>query len=226
MAKSFDSTTQALLEAGNVQFRYLAKLELSSTWYLGNHTPGEYISWDSQNWLGIGQLAQIGDFRTASGLAADQLTLTVDGSLLTETLEDYDGETSALRDALREDMVNRRFELWELYENPDTGVATRAVKQFAGPIENKSLDLKTGKVTIKVRSNRQALGWATGRTRSDADQQRVKSGDRSLRHASKVAARNGKLPVGYSPSSSGTRTGGGGGGRGGGRPGGPNLQLY
>jgi hypothetical protein len=224
MARSFDSTTQALLESGNVQFRYLAKLELSSTWRLGNHTPGEYIAWDEQNWLGVGQLAQIGDLRTASGLAADQLTITVDASLLTEALEDYDGETSALRDALREDMVNRRFELWELYENPATGVATRAIKQFAGPIESKVLDLKSGKVTIKVRSNRQALGWATGRSRSDADQQRVKAGDRSLRHASKVAARNGKLPVGYNPSQSGTRNTGGGGSR---RPGGGgNLQAY
>ena len=206
MAKSFDSATQALLEAGHVQFRYLAQFALASgTWRLGNHTPGEYISWDDQNWLGVGQLAAISDLRTAAGLAADQATITVDASLLTENLEDYSAETSALRDALREDMVNRRVDIWELYEHPDTGVATAGVKLFAGLIESKPIDLKGGKVTIKVRSNRQALGWATGRTRSDADQQRVKSTDRSLRHAAKIAARNGKLPVGYNPSQAGSR---------------------
>jgi hypothetical protein len=212
MAKSFDSTTQALLEAGHVQFRYLAQFALTSgTWRLGNHTPGEYINWDSQSWLGVGQLASISDLRTATGLAADQATITVDASLFTENLDDYSEETSALRDALREDMVNRRVDIWELYEHPDTGVATRAVKLFAGPVESKAIDLKGGKVTIKVRSNRQALGWATGRTRSDADQQRINASDRSLRHAAKVAARNGKLPVGYNPSQSGARTSGRGG---------------
>jgi hypothetical protein len=224
MAKSFDSTTQTLLEAGHVQFRYLAKFSLTSgTWYLGNHRPGELISWDSQNWIGVGQLAQISDLRTASGLAADQATITVDAALLTENLDDYSDETSDLRDALREDMVNRRVDIWELYENPDTGVASRGIKLFAGPVESKSIELKSGKVTIKVRSNRQALGWATGRTRSDADQQRIDTDDRSLRHASKVAARNGKLPVGYNPSQSGTRTGSSGGGR---SDPGSSLQLY
>lgn len=228
MAKTFDSTTVALLESGNVEFRYLASFELESgTYYFGNHTPGELLSWDGKSWYGLGGLAQVSELRTAAGLAADQCTITIDGTMLLDVPEGYESSSQWLRDILREDMINRRFELWELLIDPATGVETRAIKQFAGPVDSTPLDLKRPKLSIRVRSNRQAFGWPTGRTRSDADQQRVASGDRSLRHVSRLAARNGKLPVGYVPSSSGVRSSGGGSGssRDGGAGGG-GLQLF
>lgn len=216
MAKDFDSTTQTLLRAGNVDYRYLVKVELTSgTYYFGNHTPGEDLTWAGEDWYGLGGLIKVSDLRTANGLAADEATITVDGTMLMDVPEGYESANQWLRDLLREDLVNRRVEVHELLQDPDTGEATRSILQFAGPIDAAPLNLKRQKLPIRVRSNRQALGWATGRTRSDADQQRIAANDRSLRHTSKLAASDARLPWGYVPSSQGVRTSSGSGGAGG-----------
>lgn len=220
MAVSFDSPTIELLESGNVQFRYLAKFVLTSgTYYFGNHAPGELISWDSQNWYGLGNLVSISELRTSTGLTADEMTLTLDASMLAVVPEGYEDASQWLRDILQEDMINRRCELYELYEHPRTGVATSGLRKFAGPIDKTPVNYQQGVLTIRVRSNRQALGWANGRTRSDADQRRVSATDGSLRHAAALAARGGTMPWGYVPTQSGTRSGGVGGGTGRGNPG-------
>lgn len=213
MALSFDSATTQALEAGLVSYRLLASFALASgTYYVGNHTPGEYVSILGQNWYGLGQLAQAGSFRTSNGLAADEATLTLDASFLLEVPEGYESEVSWLRDIAREDMVNRRCEIYKLIEHADTGAPLAAIPQFAGPLDSQMLNIRQGKLTIKIRSNRQALGWTNGRTRSQSDQARIKADDGCLRHIPRLSASGGKLPWGYQPTSNGTRTSGAGGG--------------
>lgn len=223
MALALDTATRTALNAGAVSFRYLAKFELDDdTYYFGNHTPGDYISVLGESWYGLGGLAQVSDLRTQSGLAADEATLRLNGTFLMVVPEGYENASSWLRDVLQQDMINRRCTIYELIEQADTGAPLTAIQKFAGPIDRTPLDLEQPELSIRVRSNRQALTWANGRSRSDADQRRIDVDDGSLRHVTDVAARGGKLAWGFFPNSGGVRTGGGGGGGpGGGRDIGP-----
>jgi hypothetical protein len=206
MAVSLNAQTRAALEAGHVDFRLIASFELESGIYrFGNHTPGEYLTWAGQLWYGLGAMVKVGALQTQSGLAADQATVTLDASLMLEVPEGYDSEATWLRDVVREDMTNRRFELHEIYLDLDTGEPVGSKRMFAGPIDGAPANLERLDLPIRVRSNRQALGWSNGRSRSDADQRRVSASDGSLRHINRVAASNGTLPWGYVPSQSGER---------------------
>ena len=212
MPIAFLQATRNALNSGAVSFRYLASFELDSgTYYFGNHSAGEYMSILGQQWYGLGGLVSVSDLRTSSGLAADEATLMLDGSLLTEVPEGYESVTSWLRSVLQEDMINRRCEIYEVIEDANTGAPIEAIRKFAGPIDGTPLNLRRPKLDIRVRSNRQALHWANGRSRSDADQRRGHANDGSLKHVTKVSASGGKLPWGYVPSSSGSRSGGSGG---------------
>lgn len=216
MALGFDSATQAALNGGAVSFRYLASFALDDeTYRFGNHTPGEWLTFNGQNWYGLGGLAKISDLSTAQGTAADEATIRLDGTLLSEVPEGYEDASSWLRDILQTDMINRQCRIIELIEDIDTGAPLIGIQRFSGPIDRTPVDYTRPELTIRIRSNRQQLGWANGRTRSDADQRRISATDGSLRHIADVVARGGKLPWGFIPSGGGVVTGGGGAGGGG-----------
>jgi len=219
MAQVFDSATRAALEAGNVSFRTLAQFELDDGVYrFGNHTPGELISALGESWYGVGGLASVSDLTTATGLAADEATISVNGAMVLQPPAEYANTASWFRDMLKRDMLNRRCTIYELVLQADTGAPLFADSVFSGPIDRTPLNLGTPQLSIRIRSNRQALGWPTGRSRSDADQRRVDPRDGALRHVGDVSARQGKMPWGFVPSGQsantrGGRRGGGGGGR-------------
>lgn len=216
MAKAYNAATLAALAAGNVSFRLLAQFELDDgTYRFGNHTPGELESALGQSWYGVGGLATVQGFTTATGLAADEVTIQVNGAMVMAPPPEYANTASWFRDILTRDMNNRRATIYELILQEDTGAPLHADKMFAGPIDRTPLDPKKPELAIRIRSNRQALQWSNGRTRSDADQRRIAATDGSLRHVGDVAARKGKMPWGFIPKGNGTRTGGGGTGGGG-----------
>ena len=228
MARQFSSQALALLESGNVEFRYLVAVERETDpFYVGTHAPGEIISWDSKSWYGVGGLIRIPDVTTSSGTAADQITLTANGSALTAPPPGYDSINSVLRGYLQSDLINARCVITELLINPSTGEPVEGIPFFAGAIDHAPLDLVSSRLSTRVRSNRQALGWDNARTRCDADQRRHSPNDGSLRFVSDEAARGAKVAWGYMPKTAG-RTGGGGryGGGGGSRGGyGANINL-
>lgn len=205
MARQFAQSTLDALAAGHVDFRYLGEFQLSSGIYrLGNHTPGEYMTAGGENWYGLGRLVKMPDLTTQSGLVADQATIIVDGSLIVDSVEEYGDATSWLRDAFREDMINRQCTIYEVYQHTGSGAVLETVNVFSGPIDAAPLDLKALKGRVRIRSNRQAFGWASGRTRSDADQKRIDLADNSMRHVANLAASGGSLPWGYVPTKQGT----------------------
>lgn len=226
MARDFSSRTLELLASGHVEFRYLVSVERETDpFYVGTHTPGEIISWDSQSWYGVGGLITIPDLTTSTGTAADQITLTVNGSALTAPPPGYDSVNSVLRGYLQSDLINARCEITELIIDPDTGEPSDGISVFAGAIDHAPLNLDRSRLSVRVRSNRQALGWDNARTRSDADQRRHSANDGSLRFVSDEAARGAKVAWGYQPKT-GTRSNGGGGyGGGGGSRGGYGANI-
>ena len=211
MARQFSSQTLALLASGHVEFRYLIAVERETDpFHVGTHTPGEIIPWEGKSWYGIGGLVQIPDVVTSTGTAADQITVTVNGSALTAPPPGYESINSVLRGYLQSDLINARCAITELLIHPDTGEPVEGIPFFAGAIDHAPLDLDRSRLSVRVRSNRQALGWDNARTRCDADQRRHTPTDGSLRFVSDEAARGAKVAWGYQPKTAG-RSGGGGG---------------
>lgn len=218
MAKTFSTALTEGLDSGHVSFRYLVAVTVGDTVYrIGNHTPGEWLTWDGEDWWGIGSMLGVPDFQTSQGLAADQVIFRINGALLEQPPIGYRDAASWLRDILRTDLVNRRLDCFEIYEDPGTGDVLGGFPQFAGLIDNTPLDQDKPELSIRVRSNRQAFGWSNGRTRSDSDQRRIDAEDGSFRHTADEFARNGKLPWGRK----GNTPGGSGGAGGVSRSGGP-----
>lgn len=206
MVKQYDTATESALNAGKVDFRVLAELQLDDgTYRFGNHSAGELISVLGESWYGVGGLATISSLRTSSGFAADEASIKVNGSQVLQPPPGYEDTVSWFGDILKRNMVNRRCRLFELLLHTDTGEPLHADPVFAGPIDGTPLDPTKPEIVIRIRSNRMALTWPTGRTRSDADQRRVNETDGSLRHVGDVAARNGKMPWGFVPQNGGTR---------------------
>lgn len=215
MVRIFSSALQTALEKGSVSFRYLVDIHLDQIYRLGNHTGGEMLTYEGQDYYGLGSIVSIKQISNYYGLGATQGTIELNGSLLTAPPEGYETVNSWLRDILQNDLTNKRIVIHEIYED-ENGSVVGGIQIDAGLINKLPLNLKESKITLRYRSNRQRLVWNTGRNRTEADQKRISATDDSLNNVGKTAARKGKLAWGFSNNASSSGGGGGGGGRGGG----------
>lgn len=202
MARVFSAELQTALEKGSVSFRYLVDIHLDDIVYrLGNHSGGEMLIYNGEDYYGLGSIVAIKDISNSYGLAATQGQINLNGALLTAPPEGYETVNSWLRDVLKNDLINRRIVVHEVYED-ENGSVVGGIQIDAGVINKTPLNLKESLLTLRYRSNRQKLVWSNGRNRTGADQRRIEPNDDSLDHVGKTAARNGKLAWGFSANSS------------------------
>jgi len=202
MARLFSPELESAINAGTVVFRYGVEIHLNQKYYFGNHTAGEYLTYEGNQYYGLGALASISDLTTSSGMAASQGTVELDGALLTAPPEGYENVASWFRTLLQNNLINRRIVIHEIYESTETGEVIGGYRITAGRIDKTPLDLKSPTLTVRYRSNRGRLTWGNGRTRTDADQRQINPNDGSLRHVGKTSARKGKLAWGFAGNNS------------------------
>lgn len=144
-------------------------------------------------WLAASALADCSDIKSGSGLSSEPLTITIDGTRVFQASAGFIDPNELFRNILTLKLHNRRFQLdygISALEN-DSGEVTLVLPGYSGLINNAKITMPSmdfGELVetdqrpepvleITIDSITARYSWLTGRTRSDADQQEISTGD-------------------------------------------------
>lgn len=167
-----------LLDSGRIAIRGLIRFDLGSGSYgfIKSIQPFEYNGLTYKP----GSVIAVSDFSSATGLAAQQFTVTLAASLI-------DGLTpEVLQTIENEDYRDRPVTIYDAYFHPDTGALLFVQAMKRGYIDTiDHIDTQTAGYSIVANCESRAIDYTrtNGRKRSDLDQQRRAPGDGWFQHA-------------------------------------------
>lgn len=167
-----------LLDSGRIAIRGLIRFDLGSGSYgfIKSIQPFEYNGLTHKP----GSVIAVSDFSSATGLAAQQFTVTLAASLI-------DGLTpEVLQTIENEDYRDRPVTIYDAYFHPDTGALLFVQAMKRGYIDTiDHIDTQTAGYSIVANCESRAIDYTrtNGRKRSDLDQQRRAPGDGWFQHA-------------------------------------------
>lgn len=182
MARSFTSDERILLRSPNIKGRFLL------TFYLDEGTyrfcdDVEDLSDGTNTYIGASALAQCSDIRSSGNLAAEPVTLVIDGTRIGAS--GFTDPASLFRDILALKLHQRRVDIHLGIAYADSATLTLVKPIYAGKINNArvvdpKLDFSPegmqegpGNLEITLDSLASRYGRVSGRTRSHADQQEI-----------------------------------------------------
>lgn len=181
-----DLTTEqrALLNSDNIKARVL------STWYMDHGTyrycdDHEDITLGADTWIGASALAACSEIKSGTNMAAEPVTLTLDGTRMYQA--GFGDPAAFFRLILELPLPNRRVDIDLALGYADQGGYLFKLPMFAGKIngvklEDPQANMETGepqqsKLTIQLDALSIRYGWTTHRVRAHMDQQEIDPDD-------------------------------------------------
>lgn len=186
MARTLTSPEKALLRLAGFKVRFLVTFHLDSGTYRFCDDI-EDVSDGSNTYIGAAALANVSDIKGSQGLAAEGVTLVVDGARVSQS--GFTDPAQLFRDILGYKLHQRRVDISLGFSELDSATLTLVIPVYAGKINNaKITDPKLsfdgnaptesiGNMEIALDSLAHRYGRVTGRTRSHNDQLEIDSSD-------------------------------------------------
>jgi hypothetical protein len=189
MARDFTAPQRALLRSADIKVRLL------STWWLDDATyrfcdDVEDLTDGTYTWIGASALFSATDIRSGANMAAEPVTLTVDGTRLHQS--GFTDPAGLFREVVGYLKPNRRVDLAVGAMYPDQQQVQLVLENYAGKINNAKIvdpkvelnDLTSSSaqrpmptLTVTLDSLALRYQWSTGRTRSHNDQLEIDPAD-------------------------------------------------
>lgn len=169
MSRDIETALKAASQASTLHIVLLVKIEYDS----GNvclHSGHGTITYDGNDYLGVGQYGSISAVSEDSELSASYIDLTLSGIdsalLATQLQEYYQGNTATIYFGIIDD---------------SDGTLISPTIIYKGLVDNSTISLgKSGSITIRVNNRLAAWDRVNDRRYNNADQQSVYPGDRAF----------------------------------------------
>ncbi|MFN3231681.1 MAG: hypothetical protein ACE363_05925 [Alphaproteobacteria bacterium] len=168
MTRDITGAVQTAAQQANVAAEYLVELDFGSGMVRVWSGVGT-LSWNGQDWIGVGALGSIGVIEEKDGAVATGVRLELAVT-----------DTALLSTALDEHYQGRSANIWlALFDTSTLAVIADPVKVFGGVMDNMTVvdTGKAGRITVNAESYLRVLDRANERRRTDQDQQARFAGD-------------------------------------------------
>lgn len=185
MALAFTSPQRALLRKSALSAVILVTFKLDSgTYRFCDQT--QDVTWDGNTYIGASALAEASDIRASGQMAAEPVTLTVDGNRLSQS--GFTDPAALFRNILSENYHQRRVDIWFGFRESHNENIEMVIPGYAGKINTMRWvdddiklepgdDPNVGKLEIMLDSLAARYKRATFRTRSHEDHIEMWPGD-------------------------------------------------
>lgn len=166
------SDVLALLDAGRISIRGLIRFDFGTGTY-GFIKSVQPFSYNGLTYL-PGGLISVSDFSSATGLTAQQFTVTLAAS------PDDDLTPDVLQTIENEDYRDRPVTIYDAYFHPDTGALLYVQAMKRGYVDTiDHVDTQSAGYSIQANCESRAIDYTrtNGRKRSDKDQRRRSAND-------------------------------------------------